>query len=323
MKTLSWLAAGTVLGLLVAMAPACGDPAKKCDASNCATGCCDTKGVCQSGLVSTGCGSKGAVCQACGSNQSCQAGLCAATGGGVAPPAPNLSCLQILKCIIDCPDIDTACPDACVEKGSVEGKANVISFAQCIETNGCTDATCLQTNCAASLNLCVTSSAPDTGGTPLQGTAPPGSVPADLVGVWSGARDGITQEMTFNADGTGVWMSAITWQQYACLSFKRTTRTGNFVVGEQGAAAYGPITVYATSVETSERQCVPPDVVTSLGARTENLLWSRPDDPADKNTIFLVDMECAAPHLAKPGWETCNTYGCPIGMYCTSRLTRQ
>ena len=79
----------------------------------------------------------------------------------------------------------------------------------------------MQDKCAVSLSACVGSSAPVNTGEPLTTAAPPGSVPDDLVGSWAGARNGSTERLIFNADGTGEWHSTISWQQYACLSFTR------------------------------------------------------------------------------------------------------
>ena len=241
-----------------------------------------------------------------------------ATADAAAAPPPGLSCLQILECIVACPDSDAACPDACAEKGDVEGKANVLAFAACVEKEKCVDAACTREKCAASIDTCVKSSAPKSTGSPLAGSAPPGSVPADLVGTWAGARDGITQRMTFNADGSASWMSSITSQQAACFSFTRTTRTGNAAITDT------TITFYATSVVQSDRKCAPPDIETKLPAVTEVLQWHRDETnayhQADPNTIFVVDSACAAKY---PGQENCNTVGCPIGLYCTSRVTRE
>jgi hypothetical protein len=233
------------------------------------------------------------------------------TDGGVSAP-PGLSCLQILQCIVACPDSDAACPDACLEKGDAEGKTNITAFVTCVDQEKCADAACVQDKCATPLDACVTSSAPKNSGTPLQGSAPPGSVPTDLVGEWVGARDGITQRFMFNADGSGEWRSAITSSQSACKHFTTTTRTGNFVITDT------TITVYATSVVESVQRCAPPAEDTNQPAVTEELMWHRAD--GDPNTILVVDNACAAKY---PGQENCNTLGCPIGLYCTARLTRQ
>jgi hypothetical protein len=234
--------------------------------------------------------------------------------GGVTAAAPGLSCLQIVQCIADCPDTDAACPDACANKGTSEGKANILAFGNCIETEKCTESTCIQEKCAESLNACVSSSSPKGTGTARAGDAPPGSVPADLAGTWAGARDGITQRLVLGADGSGSWMTGIVSKQSACFSYNRVLRTGNVVVADK------KITIYATSVVESIQECAPPSRDTDHGPQTEELRWSRPSDTSDTNTILMVDSECAAKY---PGTEDCNMAGCPIGLYCTSRLTRE
>lgn len=141
---------------------------------------------------------------------------------------------------------------------------------------------------------------------------PPGSVPADLVGLWSGARDGITQKLGLAADGTGTWTTSLVTEASGCLSFKETKRTGNFVVEDT------KITIYPASVVLSEQECTPPATDTKQPATTEVLQWHRADN--DPNMILIIDDACAAKY---PGQENCNIAGCPIGLYCTSRLTRQ
>ncbi len=233
--------------------------------------------------------------------------------GASTPFVPDFSCLQILQCLVDCPASDnTVCEDACGDKGTQEGQTNVLALLTCIDTEKCTEATCIQEKCAESLQTCLSSSAPKSTGTPFQGTAPPGSVPADLVGQWTGARDGITHRLTFNADGTGIWNSSITSRQSACFSFTQTTRTGSMVVDDK------TITLYATSIVESVQECAPPARDTERTPTTEHLQWERAD--GDPNTILLIDNECAAKY---PGQENCNIAGCPIGLYCTSRLQRE
>ncbi len=237
-----------------------------------------------------------------------------ADGGAAAPARPGLSCVQILQCVGACVDSDTPCPDACVEKGDVEGKANVIAFATCVDKEKCADAACIQAKCATSLNVCVTSSAPKVGGTPLQGAAPPGSVPADLVGTWAGARDGTTERLIFNADGSGTWESAVVSQQSACANSNTTTRKGNIVISDS------TITVYATSIVLTDQRCAPPAATTNKPGATEGMKWHRPDGAPDPNTIFIVNNECAAKF---PGQESCDSFTCAINLYCTARLHRQ
>lgn len=85
MNTSKHVVAGFCIGLLLAMAPACG-PAKVCNASTCPTGCCDASGTCQSSSQ-TNCGQLGQSCQQCGLGQSCNFGTCTGNmtgfGGGV------------------------------------------------------------------------------------------------------------------------------------------------------------------------------------------------------------------------------------------------
>ncbi len=230
---------------------------------------------------------------------------------GVVAEAPSLSCLEILQCIVDCPDGDDACPDACGERGTPQGQTDILSFATCINDEGCTEATCVQDKCAVSLAACVGSSAPVSTGEPLTTTAPPGSVPAELVGSWAGARNGSTERLIFNADGSGEWHSTVSWQQYACLSFTRLVRKGSFVVEDR------IMTLHATSVVQTVRECSPPEENTVQPATTEHLRWSR--DQTDPNTLFVVDNACAA--MYPQNQNEC--LGCPINLYCTYRVTRE
>jgi hypothetical protein len=160
-------------------------------------------------------------------------------------------------------------------------------------------------------------------GSPGQGTSgtsggparevPPGSVPEDLVGTWSGARDGITERLIFNGDGTGSWESSIvTESSGGCLSFTRTLRDGTVVIDDT------TITVHETSKVEQLQECRPPTMDTNKTATSESLQWHRAEN--DPTTILIIDEACAAKY---PGQENCNTLGCPIALYCTSRLKRE
>lgn len=233
-------------------------------------------------------------------------------GGGTAAPPANLSCLQVLQCVVDCADPDGPCGEDCYARGTSDAQAKVYDLGMCIETQQCTEETCVYGSCGTELEVCVASSAPPNNGTPLQGNAPPGSVPADLVGAWAGARYGDTVKLTLNADGTGAWEVHRTWQQYACLSFESLVKSGSFVVEPT------MMTVYATSVVKSSQTCMPPASETALEPVTEQVSWHRHE--SDPNVIFIVDSACAAQY---PGQENCEYAGCPIGMYCTYRMDRQ
>lgn len=72
---LRFAALGGLLGLFVALTPACPAP-KKCDASTCATGCCTDKLDCVTATTDDQCGTSGAACSACGATDSCFQGAC-------------------------------------------------------------------------------------------------------------------------------------------------------------------------------------------------------------------------------------------------------
>lgn len=104
----------------------------------------------------------------------------ASSSGGSGTAANALSCNGVLECASKCGANDSACMDACVAKGTPDAKTAVAAIVTCIDTNKCEDAACFQQNCQAELATCVT---PATGEA-FAGTAPAGSVPADLVGKW-------------------------------------------------------------------------------------------------------------------------------------------
>lgn len=74
------VAAGAVLGFILAVSPACGPAKKACNASTCVSGCCDEDGECQLGSAQDACGASGNACMACAGNQFCQAGYCTTPG---------------------------------------------------------------------------------------------------------------------------------------------------------------------------------------------------------------------------------------------------
>jgi hypothetical protein len=223
------------------------------------------------------------------------------------PPAStgNLSCLGILQCAVECPSTDTACPDACSLKGTSVAQTNVAIFADCANSHSCSDATCLQAQCKTSLETCVGSSAPKSDGTPLTGNAPPGSVPADLAGVWSNTNYGQTRRLTLNADGTGSWYSGIAnVYSSVCTQLNTTTEAGTVVVDT------GTITVYATTVTHVEKVCAADSTTTQGSPITEVFTWTHPD----ANTLGVVDSACAAKYPDSPSSAT---------LYCSVPLTRQ
>ncbi len=176
------------------------------------------------------------------------AGTDAATAGTM---GGTLSCLAILQCVADCPDSDVTCADTCVGKGS-DGQAKAGVLATCIDAKKCTEETCLRSMCGPSLDACVNSSTPTPTGTPLQGTAPAGSVPTELVGSYARANYGQTTRVGLNANGTGTYQTAISSLTAGCTSTSSTSQTGNAVV--TGTT----ITIYATEATTTQKQCSAP-----------------------------------------------------------------
>jgi len=127
------------------------------------------------------------------------------TGGlgldGGAAAAGGLTCVAIFDCAAACPEGgDDTCANACLERGSEEGKAAATSMAACFETHECTDGECLKASCGTELTACVTQKEPEK---PIDG-APPGVVPADLVGKWHHfyGPTAHTHDFTFGSDGT-------------------------------------------------------------------------------------------------------------------------
>ena len=106
------LAAGAVLGFLMALVPACGGKSN-CGPSNC-TGCCDANGECIDAAVAgtspTTCGASGNACSACAATQTCTAGACVtpttnkdggvdAGGGGCNPTSCPTGCCSGQLCL--------------------------------------------------------------------------------------------------------------------------------------------------------------------------------------------------------------------------------
>lgn len=79
MRIIRWLVLGMAIGLLVSVAPSCGQAA--CGPTTC-FGCCDATGLCVTGAEVSACGVSGAVCNACGAAQACQQGGCVFTNEG-------------------------------------------------------------------------------------------------------------------------------------------------------------------------------------------------------------------------------------------------
>lgn len=118
--------------------------------------------------------------------------------GSTTPPGGGSSCSAILSCVQAC--ADDACAQGCVNQGSASAQDLVNALLDCATQYGCSDAACLQTNCASEASACLSdgqSTGAQDGGAPPMGT---GAIPTDLVGTWVSSDQGITY--VFNADGT-------------------------------------------------------------------------------------------------------------------------
>ncbi len=117
---LRWVVLGMMVGLLAALAPAC---TKKCAPDNC-TGCCTAKNECLSGAELGACGTGGVACTACGADQECSSGACAALvpdGGGEVDAGPP-------PCVLD---------DDCRSLGN--GSVCDTRSGECVGGRGCFD----------------------------------------------------------------------------------------------------------------------------------------------------------------------------------------
>lgn len=232
-----------------------------------------------------------------------------ADGGAAAPDAATadpagLTCLVIVQCITDCATSDSACADGCVTKGSPEGQRTVTALATCIDKEKCTDETCLQAKCQPSLDECATSSARGPSGRPAQGSAPPGDVPADMVGSYARANYGQTTRLILRADGTGSYQIAVASTTSGCFTTSSTTESGNAVV------ATDKITIYSTATLSERKICSAPIVRETGEPSVVELSYTR----EDANTLRTIDTVCAAKYPDSPS---------SVALYCSERLSRE
>jgi hypothetical protein len=221
---------------------------------------------------------------------------------GTTPSA--ISCLQILQCVGDCADGDTACAEACVASGSPDAQTKAGALADCITAQSCTDATCIQTQCTTTLSDCVSSSTPTPEGKPLEGTAPQGSVPADLVGTWTHVNFGETDRLVLNADGTGSTFIGIAGDAGGCVTLDSTTEAGTVVVTDT------LISIYATKVTNLHKDCSAPSVTTDGDPLLVQYAWAL----KDPTTLITVSVDCAAMYPDSPG---------SVSFYCRNELTKE
>lgn len=119
----------------------------------------------------------------------------------------RLSCMGVLQCAGACPDENVdACVQACVDRTSESSQPVTTAFIQCIDDNQCADADCIRAKCESELSACVGDVGSEVQGTPSSGApeAAAGSMPSELVALWSqvGLTSGMSYE--FEADGTTI-----------------------------------------------------------------------------------------------------------------------
>jgi hypothetical protein len=183
-------------------------------------------------------------------------------GTGAPPEEKNLSCVAILQCAAPCDESDEPCQEACLGRGSEEGKSAVNALVRCATENGCTELECFQTKCAADVATCLAAPAP-TGGTPLDGGAAPiGSIPANMIGTWQhistyGSVDGFV----FNADGTAKRTRMQTGTVAGCSSDVSSEANGTAVFSDDGTA-------FTFNIEVSTASTLKCGAYTSVPATT-------------------------------------------------------
>lgn len=124
-----------------------------------------------------------------------------ASDGGAPEAADKLSCLGVVRCVGNCPDDANAnaCADGCLAQTRPSSQTVTNGFATCLETEKCADAECIKARCGSELDACIADDAKDQDGTPL--TPVSGSLPAELVGIWSSVGLSSGESFQFDADG--------------------------------------------------------------------------------------------------------------------------
>ena len=181
----------------------------------------------------------------------------AAAGGdaGITNDAgPNaqagLDCANVLDCVIHCASGDATCQNACLARGTDDGRAKANAFLGCIGSHDCQDTACIKASCATELAACVALPAPS-GGTPIQGSAPPGSVPPEFVGSWKRTSYTLADTFTFNADGTARRATLETSSFSGCSNSVAFEYSGTVVF----TPAKDAFTFYITSATNTSSAC--------------------------------------------------------------------
>jgi hypothetical protein len=171
--------------------------------------------------------------------------------GTATTAAKNLTCVALLQCAVNtCGETDDACQRACLARGTDDGQAKAQALVNCLGTNNCQDGDCLQSHCSTEYKACLTAPA-SSGGKPLEGAAPTGSVPPDFVGTWKYTSGGHADDFTFNADGTASRKQLETSSFSGCSSAVAFEANGTVVFN----AAKDGFTFYVTTATNTSNAC--------------------------------------------------------------------
>jgi hypothetical protein len=171
--------------------------------------------------------------------------------GAATAVAKNLTCVALLQCAVDtCGERDDACQSACFARGTDDGQAKAQTLVGCLSANNCQDADCLESHCSTEYAACLTVPA-SSGGKPVEGAAPTGSVPPDFVGTWKYTSGGRADDFTFNADGTASRKQLETSSFSGCSSSVAFEWTGTVVFN----AAKDGFTFYVTTATNTSNAC--------------------------------------------------------------------
>jgi hypothetical protein len=118
-----------------------------------------------------------------------------AADGGIRTPATTLGCTAVVECAGKCGEGDQTCQDSCLAKGSAAAKVAAGDLSDCGQKNSCSEPACVTENCQTEVTACQNTKGEEV---KPDGPATPGTVPADLVGIWRS----LTDRMEFRTDAT-------------------------------------------------------------------------------------------------------------------------
>ena len=172
------------------------------------------------------------------------------------------SCNKIFTCVGEC--TDDSCANDCYAKGSAAGQQTIDALLQCLDTNGCTDATCAKMYCQQEIDACtndVTVNGNGNGGPPVT----QGDIDPSLVGDWMAH----SISYHFSADGS-YFMAGLLAPPGMCLAFDHIDFIDHGVAQTQG-------NVLATTATTSKQvttDCAGNQTTKTTPGDTKQFTWS-------------------------------------------------